>query len=134
MLRHVRFFKDLDGVIEHMKLHTAVLRPKFDVVLNTLDAKLGDNGVATWHRPNGGYFISVNLMHGCAKRTVQLLKEAGVVLTPAGSTYPHKHDPADSNLRIAPTFPSVAELQTAINLFCVVAELVCVDKWLENKR
>ncbi len=132
MLRHVQFFKDLDGINEHMKLHAAVLRPKFDAVLNTLEERLGDNGVATWHRPNGGYFVSVNLMDGCAKQTVQMLKDAGVVLTPAGSTYPYKNDPADSNLRIAPTFPSATELQTAIDLFCVAAELVCINKLLAN--
>lgn len=130
MLRHVAFFRNLEGVKEHMKLHAAVLRPKFDVVLNTLQQRLGDNGVATWHKPNGGYFISVNLMEGCAKKTVQMLSEAGVVLTPAGSTYPYKQDPQDSNLRIAPTFPSLAELQTAIDLFCIAAELVCIQKLL----
>ena len=130
MLRHIAFFRDIDGVKEHMKLHAAILRPKFDVVLNTLQARLGDNGVATWHKPNGGYFISVNLMDGCAKETVRLLGEAGVVLTPAGSTYPHKQDPHDSNLRIAPTFPTLSELQTAIDLFCIAAELVCVQKLL----
>ncbi len=132
MLRHVNFFRNIDGVNEHMKLHAAILRPKFDVVLNTLQQQLGDNGVATWHKPNGGYFISVNLMEGCAKRTVQMLKDAGVILTPAGSTYPYKQDPHDSNLRIAPTFPTLPELQTAINLFCIVAELVCIHKLLNQ--
>ena len=130
MLRHTAFFRDIDGIKEHMKLHAAILRPKFDVVLNTLQEQLGDNGVATWHKPRGGYFVSVNLMNGCAKQTVQMLKDAGVVLTPAGSTYPYKQDPHDSNLRIAPTFPTLSELQTAIELFCVAAELVCIRKIL----
>lgn len=130
MLRHSRYFKDLNGVKEHMKLHAAVLRPKFDVVLSTLASRLAGKGVAEWNSPRGGYFVSVNLMDGCAKETIRLLKEAGVVMTPAGATYPYGVDPRDRNLRIAPTYPPLDELQTAMDLFCICAELVCAKKLL----
>lgn len=132
MLRHVRFFKNADGVRDHMKLHAAVLRPKFEAVLSSLEQHLGGKGVATWHKPNGGYFVSVNLLNGCAKETVRLLKEAGVILTGAGATYPYHNDPNDSNLRIAPSYPSVEELQTAVDLFCVCAELTAIRKLLNK--
>ena len=132
MWRHVLFFRDLNGMVEHMKLHTAVLRPKFDAVLGALEKNLGGRGVARWHKPNGGYFISVFLMDGCAKRTVALLKEAGVTMTDAGATYPYHRDPADSNLRIAPTFPSLAELQVAADLFCVAAEMAAIEVLLKK--
>ncbi len=130
MLRHVRFFKDAAGVQEHMKLHAAVLRPRFELVLNMLEEKLGGRGIATWHKPNGGYFISVNMCEGCAKRTVKLLSEAGVVLTGAGATYPYGQDPADSNIRLAPTYPPVEELQTAMELFCICAEMAAIESLL----
>ena len=130
MLRHTRYFKNLDGVREHMKLHAAVLRPKFEVVLSTLESRLGDKGVARWHKPNGGYFVSVELMEGTAAETVRLLKEAGVVLTPAGATYPYGKDPRDAALRIAPSYPSVTELQTAMELFCICAEMAALNKVL----
>lgn len=128
MLRHVRFFKDAEGVKEHMKLHTAILAPKFNLVLDTLEKRLGGTGIAQWHKPNGGYFVSVNLLDGCARETVRLLKEAGVVITPAGATYPYRNDPADSNLRLAPSYPPLDELQTAIDLFCICAQLACAKK------
>jgi len=130
MLRHIRFFKNLDGIKRHMKLHAAVLHPRFRVVLDTLETQLGTKDVAYWHQPRGGYFVSVNLMDGCAKRTVQLLKEAGVVMTPAGATYPYGDDPHDSNIRIAPSFPAVEDLAVAMELFCLCAELACVEKLL----
>lgn len=130
MLRHVRFFKDAAGVQEHMKLHAAVLRPRFELVLDMLEEKLGGRGIATWHKPNGGYFISVNMCEGCAKRTVKLLSEAGVVLTGAGATYPYGQDPADSNIRLAPTYPPVEELQTAMELFCICAEMAAIESLL----
>ncbi len=130
MLRHIRFFGDLAGVKRHMKLHAAVLRPRFRVVLDTLEARLASLGVIHWHHPRGGYFVSVNVMDGCAKRTVELLKEAGVVMTAAGATYPYGNDPRDRNIRIAPSFPSVEELATAMELFCLCAELACVEKRL----
>jgi len=130
MLRHIRFFKNLDGIKRHMKLHAAVLHPRFRVVLDTLETQLGTKDVAYWHQPRGGYFVSVNVMDGCAKRTVQLLKEAGVVMTPAGATYPYGDDPHDSNIRIAPSFPAVEDLAVAMELFCLCAELACVEKLL----
>ncbi len=130
MLRHIRFFKNLDGIKRHMKLHAAVLHPRFRVVLDTLETQLGTKDVAYWHQPRGGYFVSVNVMDGCAKRTVQLLKEAGVVMTPAGATFPYGDDPRDSNIRIAPSFPSVEDLSVAMELFCLCAELACVEKLL----
>ena len=131
MLRHARFFGNVEGIRAHMKLHAAILRPKFGGVLTTLNARLGGKNVAQWHTPRGGYFVSVNLMDGCAKETVRLLAEAGVVMTGAGATYPYGYDPHDSNLRIAPTFPPLDELKTAMELFCVCAELACVKKLVE---
>lgn len=130
MLRHVRFFRDADGMREHMKLHAAILRPKFDVVLSALDRNLGDKGVAQWNVPRGGYFVSVNVMDGCARETVRLLKEAGVVMTAAGATFPYGEDPRDRNIRVAPTFPPLDELKTAMELFCICAELTAVNKLL----
>ncbi len=130
MLRHIRFFKNADAVYEHMKLHAAVLGPKFQLVLNTLEKRLGALGIAAWHKPNGGYFVSVNLLESCATETVRLLKEAGVVITPAGATYPYRHDPHDSNLRLAPSYPPLDELRLAIDLFCVCAQLACAKKLL----
>lgn len=127
MLRHVRFFNDADGVTEHMKLHAAVLRPRFELVLSMLERELGGRGIAQWHRPNGGYFVSVNVCEGCAKRTVKLLAEAGVVLTNAGATYPYGQDPVDSNIRLAPTYPPTDELRTAMELFCICAEIAAIE-------
>ena len=120
-LRHARYFKDLDGVKAHMKKHAAILRPKFEAVLEILERELKD--IATWTVPRGGYFISLDLPQGCAKRTAQLLKEAGVVLTPAGATYPYGRDPLDRNLRIAPTFPPTEELIAATELLCLCAKM-----------
>ena len=131
MLRHVRYFHDLAGVQEHMKRHAAILRPKFEVVLHTLEERLGGKGIASWHSPRGGYFVSVDVMDGCAKKTVGLLKEAGVVMTGAGASYPYGKDPADANIRIAPTYPPLSELQTAMELFWICAELCCVEKLLD---
>lgn len=133
MLRHARYFKDIDGVKAHMKKHAAILRPKFQVVLSTLEKQLGGKGIATWHTPKGGYFVSVNVMEGCAKETVRLLREAGVIMTGAGATYPYGKDPKDSNIRIAPTYPPLDELQVAMDLFCICAELAAVQKLLRTK-
>jgi len=130
-LRHVRFFKNLDGIKEHMKKHAAILKPKFDAVINTFEKELSGKGIAEWTSPRGGYFISLNTLDGCAKRTVELCLEAGVVITPAGATYPYGKDPRDRNIRIAPTFPPVAELETAIDLFCLCVKLAAVEKLLE---
>ena len=132
MLRHTRYFKNAEGVREHMKRHAAILRPKFAIVLDTLAERLGDTGLARWHSPCGGYFVSVQLMNGTATETVRLLKEAGVVLTGAGATYPYGNDPYDSNLRIAPSYLSQEELKTAMEMFCICAEIACLTKLLSE--
>ena len=133
MLRHARYFGDMAGVTAHMEQHAALLRPRFDTVLTTLrESGLREKGVATWHEPRGGYFVSVYVRPGCAKETVRLLAEAGVKMTAAGATYPYGIDPADSNIRIAPSFPSVAELKTAMELFCLCAERAAVSLLLEQ--
>ena len=132
MLRHARFFGDYAGVLKHMKLHAAVLRPKFEMVLKALEMNLGGKGIAEWNSPKGGYFVSINLLDGCAKETVRLLKEAGISMTPAGATYPYGKDPHDRNIRIAPTYPPLAELQLAMELFCITAELVCLKRYMNK--
>lgn len=129
-LRHVKYFKDMDGIMAHMAKHKAILAPKFDMVLNMLDKEIGELGILEWHKPNGGYFVSVNTLNGCAKRTVQLCKEAGVVLTGAGATFPYGKDPDDKNIRIAPTYPPVNELEQAMNIFCLSLKLASVEKLL----
>ncbi len=133
MLRHARFFRDKEGVLAHMEKHAAILRPKFRMVLDTLERELAGKGVAEWHRPRGGYFVSVNLVEGGAKETVALLKEAGVAMTGAGATYPYGRDPRDANIRIAPTYPPLGELQVAMELFCVCAEMTAVRRILGAK-
>ncbi len=132
-LRHVRFYKDIHGMIEHMRLHANILRPKFELVLNILDQELGDCGIGSWTRPKGGYFISFDAMEGCAKAIVAKAKKAGVVMTPAGATYPYGKDPMDSNIRIAPTYPPISELEVAAKLFALCVKLVSVEKILESK-
>ena len=127
-LRHVRFFGDANGVLEHMKKHAAILKPKFDIVLHHLENELGDKGIATWFNPKGGYFISLDVMPGCAKRVGELCKEAGVTLTTVGATYPYGVDPQNSNIRIAPSFPPVAELDIAAELLCICVKLACIEK------
>lgn len=129
-LRHAKFLKNMDGVRAHMKKHAAIIAPKFDVVLKAFNTELGGKGIAEWTNPNGGYFISLNVLNGCAKRTVELCKEAGVVLTPAGATYPYGKDPDDSNIRIAPTFPPVEELELAVDLLCTSVQLAAAEKLL----
>ncbi|MBQ9861482.1 MAG: aminotransferase, partial [Clostridia bacterium] len=104
----------------------------FEIVLRTLSEQLGGTGIADWHTPKGGYFVSVTLMDGCAKEVVRMLKEAGVVFTGAGATYPYHNDPHDANLRIAPTLPPCDELQTAMNLFCICAQIVAIKKILNQ--
>ncbi len=127
MLRHARFFKDFDGIKSHMEKHKAILAPKFKTVLDKLEAELSDADIADWTNPNGGYFVSVNVYKGTAKRVVQLCKEAGVVLTGAGATFPYSHDPEDRNIRIAPSFPGVDELSLAMDIFCVCAKLAALE-------
>jgi len=128
MLRHVLYFKDLDGVLAHMQKHRAVLEPRFKMVLDTLDKELSPLQIACWTKPNGGYFVSIDVMEGCAKRVVALCKEAGVVLTGAGATYPYGNDPKDSNIRLAPTYPPVEELEKAIAIFCTCVKMAAIEK------
>lgn len=130
MLLHVRFLKNADNVREHMRKHAEILRPKFEAVNEILEKNLSGKGIASWNKPNGGYFISLDVYEGCAKKTVQLAKEAGVVFTPAGATFPYGNDPKDSNIRIAPTYPPISELKTAIEVLCVCVELAVLDKIL----
>lgn len=130
-LRHVRYFKDLAGVQAHMARHADIIRPKFEAVLEVLDKELGGLGIGTWTRPNGGYFISFDAMNGCAKAIVAKCKEAGMVLTGAGATFPYGRDPEDSNIRIAPTFPTPEEMAMATDLFVLCVKLISVEKLLE---
>ena len=133
-LRHVRYFKDIEGMKSHMMKHASIMRPKFEAILKVLDRELGDAGIGSWTRPRGGYFISFESMAGCAKEIVKKCKEAGVVLTGAGATYPYKADPNDSNIRLAPTFPSEEELSVATDLFVLCVKLTSVEKLLQNKQ
>lgn len=132
-LRHVRYFKDINGVREHMKKHAAIMRPKFEAVLQVLENELGGLGIGTWTKPNGGYFISFDALEGCAKAIVAKCKEAGVTLTGAGATFPYKKDPKDSNIRIAPSFPTPEEMARATDLFVLCVKMVSVDKLLKNR-
>ena len=132
-LRHVKFLKDADGIKAHMKKQADIIRPKFEAVLEVLDKELGGLGIATWTKPNGGYFISFETLDGCAKAVVGKCKEAGVVMTGAGATFPYGKDPKDSNIRIAPTLPTPEELSKAADLFVLCVKLVSVEKLLENK-
>ena len=129
-LRHVRFFKDFEGVKKHMMKHAASMRPKFRAVIEVLEKELGGLGIGSWTDPNGGYFISFDAMPGCAKAIVAKCKEAGVVLTGAGATFPYGKDPEDKNIRIAPSFPSPEEMAQATDLFVLCVKLVSVEKLL----
>ncbi|MFC2470589.1 aminotransferase [Lachnoanaerobaculum gingivalis] len=129
-LRHVRYFKDIHGMVEHMRKHADSLRPKFEMVIDTLEKELGGLGIASWTKPKGGYFISFDTMEGCAKEVVLKCKKAGVVLTGAGATFPGGKDPHDKNIRIAPSFPPVADLEIAANLLCLCTKMAAVDKLL----
>ena len=131
-LRHVRFFEDYDGIMKHMDKMAAIVRPKFETVLHNLKNELDGLGIAEWNEPSGGYFVSFNIIDGCAKRTVELCKEAGVVMTGAGATFPYGKDPRDSNIRIAPTYPSVAELQKAMEVFCLSAKIASLEKMIKG--
>lgn len=133
-LRHVRYFKNADGVREQMKKHAEFLRPKFEAVLNTLEKELSGLEIGSWIKPRGGYFISFDALPGCAKAIVAKAKDAGLVLTGAGATYPYKKDPQDSNIRIAPSFPTPEELALAGEVFVLSVKLISVDKILEMKE
>lgn len=129
-LRHAMYFKDVNGVLAHMKKHAQLLKPKFDAVLGYLEAEIAPLDIAHWNKPKGGYFVSLYVMDGCAKRVHTLCKDAGVVMTGAGATYPYKNDPADSNLRIAPSFPPLDELEQAMQVLCCCIKLAAVEKLL----
>lgn len=131
-LRHARYFKNMDGIKAHMMKHAASLRPKFEAVLNVLESDLGGLGIGTWTKPLGGYFISFDAMEGCAKAIVAKAKEAGLVMTGAGATYPYGIDPKDSNIRIAPSYPTPEELAVAGKVFVLSVKLVSVDKLLQE--
>ena len=131
-LRHVCFFKDAQGLVAHMRRHAEILKPKFDLVESVLESEIKPLGIASWSNPKGGYFVSLFVMNGCAHRVHQLCKEAGVVMTGAGATYPYKKDPNDSNLRIAPSFPPLDELEKAMRVLCVCIKLAAAEKLINN--
>lgn len=126
-LRHLRFLKDKATILNHMKKHRDILKPKFDMILDMLKSEFADNPIITWERPNGGYFISVQTYPNCAKRIVKLCEEAGVILTKAGATYPYGNDPKDSNIRLAPTYPTMEELKLAMELFCLCVKIAFIE-------
>ena len=130
-LRHVRFLKDKAHTLELMKKHAAILNPKFQCVLRHLDTEIAPLGIASWQRPKGGYFVSVNTAPGLAKRTLALCKEAGVVMTGAGATFPYGRDPQDSNIRIAPSLPPVEELEQAMEIFCTSLRLAALEQRMQ---
>lgn len=127
-LRHILFFENYGGILNHMEKNREILEPKFEAVLKILDKNFHDNPVISWTKPNGGYFISVDVYPNCAKRVVKLCKDAGVLLTPAGATYPNRLDPKDSNIRLSPTCPPVDELNTAMELFCLCVKIAILEK------
>lgn len=133
-LRHVRYFKNADGIRAHMKKHAAIIRPKFELILDTLDRELTGTGAGTWQAPLGGYFIGFDAPEGCARAIVQKAKEAGLVMTGAGATFPYGQDPKDSNIRIAPTFPSLEDLKEAVNLFVLCVKIVSIQKILASRN
>ena len=133
-LRHARYFNDIHGMVEHMKKHAASMRPKFDTVLASLEKELDGLEIGSWLAPRGGYFISFDSMDGCAKAIVAKAKEAGLVMTNAGATYPYGKDPHDSNIRIAPSYPTLDEIKLAMEVFTLSVKLVSIDKLLEQAK
>ncbi len=131
-LRHVRFFKDIHGMVEHMRKHADIIRPKFEAVLDAFDRNLGGLGVGEWTKPKGGYFISFDALPGCAKAIVKLAKKAGVTMTGAGATWPYGKDPEDKNIRVAPTLPTLDDLKTAAELFTLCVRIVSIEKLLDE--
>lgn len=127
-LMHAKFLPSVDAITEHMKKHAAIIGPKFEMVNSILEKELGGKGIASWVKPNGGYFISLDVPTGCAKKVVQMCKDLGVILTDAGATFPYKKDPMDNNIRIAPTFPPLNELELAIEVLCVCVLLCAIDQ------
>ena len=130
MMRHVKYFGNAEGIRKHMKLHASIIRPKFEIVLNAFDENLSGLGIADWTKPKGGYFISLNVLPGTAKRVYELCKTAGLTLTTVGATFPYGIDPNDTNLRIAPTFPTNEDLKTACSVLCLCVKLAAVEKLL----
>ncbi len=131
-LRHVLYLKDKAHTLELMKRHAEIMRPKFHLVLDILEQEIAPRGLAEWQKPKGGYFVSVNAMEGTAKRTLQLCAEAGVVMTPAGATFPYGNDPKDSNIRVAPSLPPLSELEAAMEVFCICLRIAALEKLLAN--
>ncbi len=129
-LMHARFLRDRETTLAHMQKHAAILKPKFDLVCDALEREIAPLGIAAWHRPKGGYFVSLNAMYGTAKRTIALCKDAGVAMTAAGATYPGGADPEDTNIRIAPSYPPLPELKLAIDVFCTCLKLAALEKLL----
>ena len=133
-MKYIKYFKDKQGILDHMKLHSAILAPKFKAIVETFEKELADAQIATWTDPEGGYFISFNSMPGCAKNIYNLCLEAGLTLTTAGATFPYGKDPDDMNIRIAPSFPSVEQLKDAVERFIVCVKLVSIDKILYDRH
>ena len=132
-LIHFRFFKDIDGINEHMKKHAEIMRPKFELVIDSFEKELKPLKIATWTDPVGGYFISFEALNGCAKKIVSMAKDAGLVLTDAGASFPYGIDPNDSNIRIAPSFPDIKELRDAVELFILCVKLVSAQMIYEER-
>ncbi len=133
-LRHVRYFKDIHGVMEHMRKHADILRPKFEMILDTFDRELAGRGIGSWIRPKGGYFICFDALPGCAKAIVSKAKKAGMVMTPAGAPFPYGKDPKDSVIRIAPSYPTLEDLRLATEIFVICVKLVSIEKILAEKE
>ena len=131
-LRHARMFKTVDDVYRHMKRHAGILRPKFEAVLSELEKELADKNIARWTNPKGGYFISLYVMKGCALRVEELCSNVGMIITPAGATYPYGKDPDDSNIRIAPSYPSVDEIKKASKVLCTAVKYAVLEKLLKE--
>jgi len=133
-MRHVRYLKDMNNIREIMKKHASIIKPKFDAVFDIFEKELSGKGIAEWTKPNGGYFISFNASDGCAKDIVAMAKDTGIIITPAGAAFPYGMDPRDRNIRIAPTYPSIEDLKTAIEVFCICVQLISLRKLKEKSE